>query len=98
MVTVEVERRAGFRRRIFLPRILAREGDNWRLFDYESDLLSHVYWEALEWTKAAEFSPGDASSLAHTRVAVDVDQLGPDPKKPLSVAEVGANRTLIFPR
>lgn len=97
VVTVEVERRAPFRRRIFLPRILAREGDGWRLFDYESDLFPHVDWEALEWTKAAEFSPDDASSLAHTRVAVDVDHLGPDPKKPLGVAETGGKPDLDFP-
>ncbi len=97
VVTVEVERRAAFRRRIFLPRILAREGDGWRVFDYESDLFPHVDWEALEWTKAAEFSPDDASSLAHTRVAVDVDQLGPDPKKPLGVAEAGGKPDLDFP-
>ena len=97
VVTVEVERRAAFRRRIFLPRILAREGDDWRLFDYESDLFPHVDWEALEWSKAAEFSPDDASSLAHTRVAVDVDQLGPDPKKPLGVAEAGGKPDLDFP-
>ena len=94
---VTVERRAAFRRRIFLPRILAREGDDWRLFDYESDLFPRVDWEALEWSKAAEFSPDDASSLAHTRVAVDVDQLGPDPKKPLGVAEAGGKPDLDFP-
>ena len=94
---VTVERRAPFRRRIFLPRILAREGDDWRLFDYESDLFPHVDWEALEWSKAAEFSPDDASSLAHTRVAVDVDQLGPDPKKPLGMAEAGGKPDLDFP-
>ena len=94
---VTVERRAAFRRRIFLPRILAREGDDWRLFDYESDLFPHVDWEALEWSKAAEFSPDDASSLAHMRVAVDVDQLGPDPKKPLGVAEAGGKPDIDFP-
>jgi type III restriction enzyme len=97
VVTVEVERRAPFRRRIFLPRILARDGDGWRLFDYESDLFPHVDWEALEWSKATEFSPDDASSLAHTRVTVDVDQLGPDPKKPLGVAEAGGKPDLDFP-
>lgn len=94
---VTVERRAAFRRRIFLPRILAREGDGWRLFDYESDLFPHVDWEALEWTRAAEFSPDDASSLAHTRVAVDVDQLGPDPKKRLGETEEGTKPDLDFP-
>ncbi len=97
VVTVEAERRAAFRRRIFLPRILAREGDGWRLFDYESDLFPQVDWEALDWSKASEFSPDDASSLAPTRVAVDVDQLGPDPKKPLGVAEAGGKPDLDFP-
>jgi type III restriction enzyme len=42
LVTVEVERRPAFRRRICLPRILARERDGWRLFDYESDLFPSV--------------------------------------------------------
>ena len=97
VATVEVERRAAFRRRIFLPRILAREADDWRLFDYESDLFPYVDWEALEWSKAAEFSPDDASSLTHTRVAVDVNQLGPDPKKPLGVAEAGGKPDFDFP-
>jgi type III restriction enzyme len=96
-VTVQVERRASFRQRIFLPRILARDGDGWRLFDYESDLFPFVPWDALAWTKAAEFSPDDDSSLAHTHVAVDVDQLGPDPKKPLGVAESGTRPDLDFP-
>ncbi|MFN0313954.1 MAG: DEAD/DEAH box helicase [Burkholderiales bacterium] len=97
VVTVEVDRRAEFRRRIFLPRILAREGKGWRLFDYESDLFPGVPWDALEWAQTADFSPDDAASLAHTRVAVDVDQLGPDPKKPLGVAETGAKPDLDFP-
>jgi type III restriction enzyme len=97
VTTVEVDRRAAFRRRIFLPRILAREGGDWRLFDYESDLFPHVDWEALEWSKAGEFSPDDAASLSHTRVAVDVDQLGPDPKKPLGVPEAGDKPDLDFP-
>jgi type III restriction enzyme len=97
VVIVELERRAAFRRRIFLPRILAREGNDWRLFDYESDLLPNVDWETLEWSKAAEFSPDDASSLAHTLVAVDVDQLGHDPKKPLGVTERGEKPDLDFP-
>ncbi len=96
VLPVEVDRRAEFRRRIFLPRIFAREGESWRLFDYESDLFPHVDWEALGWAKAAEFSPDDASSLAHTRVAVDVDQLGPDPKKPLGEAEAGDKPNLDF--
>lgn len=97
VLTVEVERRPAFRRRIFLPRILAREGEGWRLFDYESDLFPHVPWETLEWAKAAEFSPDDASSLAHTRVAVDVDQLGPDPKRHLGETETGVSPELDFP-
>ncbi|MFN4806294.1 MAG: DEAD/DEAH box helicase [Akkermansiaceae bacterium] len=97
VVMVELERRAAFRRRIFLPRILTREGNDWRLFDYESDLFPHVDWETLVWSKSAEFSPDDASSLAHTLVAVDVDQLGHDTKKPLGVTETGEKPDLDFP-
>jgi type III restriction enzyme len=97
MVKVDVARRPAFQRRIFLPRILAREGDGWRLFDYESDLFPAVPWETMEWTKSADFSPDDATGLAHTRVAVDVDQLGPDPRKPLGVTEAGVQPELDFP-
>jgi type III restriction enzyme len=97
VVTVEVERRAAFRRRIFLPRILARAGKGWRLFDCESDLFPSVPWDDLEWTKAGEFSPDDASSLAHTRVTVDVEQLGSDPKKALGTDEAGGKPELDFP-
>lgn len=96
-VSVEVERRAAFKRRIFLPRILAKTGEGWRLFDYESDLFPAVPWKDLEWKKAADFSPDDASTLAHTRVAVDVDQLGTDPKRALGVAEAGGKPDLDFP-
>ena len=97
VVTVQVERRAGFRRSIFLPRILTRVGNGWRLFDYESDLFPSVPWDELEWRKAAEFSPDDAAELSHTRVAVDVDQLGPDPKKALGESETGGRPELDFP-
>jgi len=96
-VTVTVERRPPFRRRIFLPRILARERDGWRLFDYESDLYPAVPWEAVEWQGAATFLPDDPVTLAHTRVTVDVDQLGPDPRRPLGVAEAGVKPELDFP-
>ena len=38
-----------------------------------------------------------AAALSHTRVAVDVDQLGPDPRKPLGEAEAGGRPELDFP-
>jgi type III restriction enzyme len=96
-VTKEVERRAQFRRRIFLPRVLAKQGDGWRLFDYESDLYPHVPWEELEWHGAATFSPDDAAALLHRRVAVDVDQLGADGDKPRSEMESGIKPQMDFP-
>lgn len=96
VLTVEVGRRPAFQRRIFLPRILARKGDGWRLFDYESDLFPVVPWDSLEWTKAAEFSPEGAAALLHTHVAVDVDQLGPDPRRPLGTNEPGCKPELDF--
>jgi type III restriction enzyme len=96
-VTKEVERRAKFSRRIFLPRVLAKQDDGWRLFDYESDLYPHVPWDALEWNGAATFSPDDAAALAHRRVAVDVDQLGADRDKPRSEMEAGIRPEMDFP-
>jgi type III restriction enzyme len=97
LVHVEVERRPVFSRRIFLPRVLARERDSWRLFDYESDLFPQVPWETLEWTGASSFSPDDAATLAHTHVSVDVNQLGMDPRKPLGATEAGEKPDLDFP-
>ena len=96
-ILIETQRRAAFRRRIFLPRILTRTGDTWRLFDYEGDLYPHVPWNSLEWTKAAAFSPDDATSMGHIRVTVDVDQLGLDPKRPLGEAAAGDRPSLDFP-
>ena len=54
-------------------------------------------WEELEWHGAADFSPDDAATLAHTRSVVDVDRLGPDPKKPLGESEAGSKPELDFP-
>ncbi len=96
-VTKEIERRPQFRRRIFLPRVLAKQGDSWRLFDYESDLYPHVPWDDLAWKGSATFSPDDAAALAHRRVAVDVDQLGADRGKPRSEAEIGIKPEMDFP-
>jgi type III restriction enzyme len=97
-ITVEVERRPQFRRRIFLPRVLAKYGDGWRLFDYESDLYPEVPWDELAWSGVDAFSPDDATALAHTRVAIDVDQLGPDPRRPLqSISETTDKPQLDFP-
>jgi type III restriction enzyme len=94
---VEIERRPALRRKIFLPRILTREGVGWRLFDYESDLYSRVPWEIVKWSGAAAFSPDDEDSISHTRVVIDVDQLGPDPKKALGNKEEGVKPELDFP-
>ena len=96
-IQIEVARRPSFRRRIFLPRILARNGAGWRLFDYESDLYPSLPWDSITWTGGASFSPDDPSALAHTRVIVDVDQLGPDPRNPLGISEAGASPELDFP-
>jgi type III restriction enzyme len=97
LLSVDIERRPQFRRRIFLPRILSRVGGGWRLFDYESDLYPSVPWEELEWSGANIFSPDDAASMVHTKVTVDVDQLGSDPRKPLGEAESGIRPDMDFP-
>jgi type III restriction enzyme len=96
-LTVEVERPPQFRRRIFLPRVLAKQGDGWRSFDYESDLYPEVPWEELEWEGAGDFSPDDAAALAHRRVAIDVDQLGADRQRPLGETEAGVKPEMDFP-
>jgi type III restriction enzyme len=96
-VAVEVERRKPFRHKIFLPRVLAREGNRWRLFDYESDLCPHVPWDTLAWKGARDFSPDDESSVFHTRVSVDIDQLDTTTASPLIKTEAGIKPKLDFP-
>ena len=47
--SVELKRREAFRgRRIFLPRVLYREGEEWVPLDYVRHLLAEVDWDRLE--------------------------------------------------
>jgi len=96
-IRIELNRCPKFQRKIFLPRILTRDGKGWRAFDYESDLYPLVPWGKLKWKGAGDFSPDDETELAHTRVVVDIDDLGPDPGKSLGVKETGISPTFDFP-
>jgi type III restriction enzyme len=63
--------------KIFLPRVLARHpvtGD-WRLLDYDRDLLSRVDWNALSYTDRAIFTPDEKEALQRTLVRVSVEDL-----------------------
>ena len=73
-----VKRRNEFQRlKVFLPRVLSKHDatGEWRLFDYDRDLLSRVNWESLSYA-AEGFSPDEAESVERTLARVSVDDLG----------------------
>ncbi len=66
--------------KIFLPRVLSRHpvtGD-WRLLDYDRDLLSRVDWDALSYMDRGTFTPDEKEALERTLVRVRMEDLGED--------------------
>ena len=46
---IPVKRRGKYKRlKIFLPQVLHKEGRNWRLIDYDRDILSAVNWDKID--------------------------------------------------
>lgn len=83
--TIAASRRETIRRRkefeglkIFLPRILSRHyaTGEWRQFDYERDLLSHLDWSKFSFTSRDNYTPDEKKSVERTLVRVDVENLG----------------------
>jgi type III restriction enzyme len=73
-----IRRREQWRgRKIFLPRVLSKHPDSgdWRLFDYERDLLRRIDWAALRFSKQEEFAPNAGAALERTVVRVDTASL-----------------------
>jgi type III restriction enzyme len=74
-----IRRREQWRgRKIFLPRVLSKHPERsgeWRLFDYERDLLSRIDWAALRFSKQKEFAPNAGAALERTLVRVDTASL-----------------------
>ncbi len=78
-----VTRTENFRRRekfkdlkIFLPRVLSKhpKTGEWRVFDYERDMLSHLDWSQFNYTGKG-FSPDTKESLDKTIARVSVENL-----------------------
>jgi type III restriction enzyme len=64
--------------KVFMPRVLSRhyETNDWRVFDYERDLLSRLDWSQFSYTKRATFTPDEKESVERTLVRVSVEDLG----------------------
>jgi type III restriction enzyme len=75
---VVVRRRAGFEGlKIFLPRVLSRHyaTGEWRVFDYDRDLLSRLDWSQFRVSKCETFLLDDRDRLQQTVTRVGLDHL-----------------------
>lgn len=61
--------------KVFLPRVLSRRADGqWRVFDYERDLLPRLDWEGLHYRGRNEFSPDDKERLERTETRLTIEE------------------------
>ena len=75
--------------KVFLPRVLSRHPatGEWRLLDYDRDLLSRVDWNALSYTDRAVFTPDEKVALERTLVRLNMDDLAEKSSGALPKAE-----------
>lgn len=59
-------------RRILLPCVLHKEGEIYRKFDYDRDILGSLDWQNFSFTKAGEFNPKAAEKLQETVIRINV--------------------------
>ena len=57
---------------IFLPRVLHRDGADFRMLDYERDILGELDWESFRFLKAGTVSRDEESRLRRTIARIDV--------------------------
>ncbi len=68
---VTVKRRGEYERlKIFLPQVLHKESDGWRLVDYDRDILSAVDWETIDGGEAVNLSNPDVIQEIRTTVGI----------------------------
>jgi type III restriction enzyme len=76
---ITINRRKEFERlKIFMPRVLSRHprSGEWRLFDYDRDLLSRIAWDTISYTNRETFRPDQIEAVQRTLVRVSVEDLG----------------------
>lgn len=56
--------------KIFLPRVLHKEGNNWRDINYDHDILSYIPWHELTYDVAHFLDDKDAPLTTETRIDV----------------------------
>ena len=61
--TARRRRKKGFEGRIFLPRILCRDKGQWRKMIYEADLLQHIDYSKISYSKEEELTAEKIESL-----------------------------------
>jgi len=71
---ITVERHPKFKGlKVFLPRVLHRQGDgDYRILDYDRDILASLDWETFRYRKRDEFEPEEQDYLQETRARMDV--------------------------
>jgi len=76
---IAIPRRKEFEKlRVFLPRVLSRHPrtGEWRVFDYDRDLLRRIPWDELSYANRESFAPDEQAALERTLVRIEVDDLG----------------------
>src|SRR5699024_907222 len=60
--------------KIFLPKVLHKEGNGWRDIHYDRDILSHIPWHELTYEVAHFLNDKDASLITETSIDVQGQQ------------------------
>lgn len=58
--------------RILLPRVLHRDGGDWRALDYDRDILSDLPWQEFSFSKSSTFSPDARDKLERTITRINI--------------------------
>lgn len=64
--------------RVLLPRVLHRDGENWRPLDYDRDILSALAWHEFSFGKVTSFSPDARDQMERTIARITIAQGGDD--------------------
>lgn len=79
---IKIKRRKKFEGlKIFLPKVLHRDGKGWREIHYERDILAQVDWSALTYDVEIFLDGKDAPSVITTVIDVDRSEEGKGPEQ-----------------
>ena len=58
--------------RVLLPRVLHRDGENWRPLDYDRDILASLAWHEFSFDKVTNFSPDARDQMERTIARITI--------------------------